>query len=122
MELKTISIVLLAIVMLSSGCYYDVEEELYPTIECQTDEMSYLDDILPILEAECFVCHSAAANFGNITLEGYSETKKHVDSGGLLGTVRHDSGYSPMPKNQAMLLECEIEKIEAWIQDGAMDN
>lgn len=121
-ELQTIRIILMAIVILISGCYYDVEEELYPTIECQTDEMSYSGDILPIIETDCYVCHSAAANFGNITLEGYSEIKKHVDNGGLLGAVKHDGGFSPMPKNQAMLLECEIEKIEAWIQNGALNN
>lgn len=122
MELRIISICLVTVVLLASGCYYDVEEELYPTIECQTTEMSYMNDILPIIEADCMVCHSAAANFGNITLEGYTQLRKYVDDGSLVGVIRHEGGYSPMPKNQAMLLNCEIEKIEAWIAGGALDN
>lgn len=122
MELRTISIWLVSVALLASGCYYDVEEELYPTIECQTTDMSYMDDILPIIESNCMVCHSAAANFGNITLEGYTQLRKYVDDGSFVGAIRHEGGYSPMPKNQAKLLNCEIEKIEAWVADGSLDN
>ena len=120
-ELKIISAVCL-IGFFVSGCYYDVEEELYPTIDCVTTDMSYSADIVPILETNCYTCHSAAANFGNVTLEGHDELLKYVDDGSFLGTVRHDGGFSPMPKGKAKLLECEIEKIAAWIDDGAMDN
>lgn len=122
MELRTIKVYLVMVVMLASGCYYDVEEEIYPTIECQTMDMSYMDDILPIIETNCLACHSAAANFGNITLEGFDQMRKYVDDGSLIGVIRHESGFSPMPKNQAMLLNCEIEKIEAWIANGASNN
>lgn len=109
-------------VVLHSGCYYDVEEELYPTIDCLTDNISYENDILPILVDDCFSCHSTAANFGNITLEGYDELIKYVNDGSFLGAVRHDGGFSPMPKGKPKILECEIEKISAWIDDGALDN
>lgn len=120
-ELRIISIVL-GIVLVGTSCYYDVEEELYPTIECITAEMSYQDDIIPILSNDCYTCHSAAANFGNITLEGHDALLKYVNDGSLLGAVRHEGGYSPMPKGAAMLLDCEVQKIEAWITDGALNN
>jgi len=122
--MKALRIISLCFVnmLLLVGCYYDVEEELYPTIECQTEDISYVDDILPIIEDNCYACHSTQANFGNVALEGYSQIKNYADNGSLVGVIRHDAGYSPMPKNQAMLLECEIEKVEAWILDGAKDN
>lgn len=108
--------------ILISGCAYDVEEELYPTIECQTDDVTYSAEVLNIISSNCFGCHDAAANFGNITLETYDDLKKYVDNGLLLGSIKHESGFSPMPKNAPALLDCEIEKIEAWINDGAPNN
>lgn len=104
------------------GCYYDVEEELYPTTQCHVQNMSLMLDILPILENDCMQCHSASANFGNVTLEGFDQLIKYVDDGSLLGTIKHSSGFSAMPKGAAKLLDCEIEKIESWIINGALNN
>lgn len=115
-------LIYLFIFSFSVGCYYDVEEELYPTLECQTEEVTYSNEVVSIIEKACFKCHDAANNFANITLEGYDNLKKYVDNGQLLGAIRHDVGFSPMPKNEAQLLECDIEKIEAWIAKGALNN
>ena len=112
----------LYLLLFSAGCYYDVEEELYTTLECQTENVTYSNQVLSIISDACYQCHSAAQNFGNITLEGHTELKKYVDNGQLLGAIRHDAGFSPMPKNGAQLLECDIEKIEAWINEGAPNN
>jgi uncharacterized membrane protein len=105
-----------------SGCYYDVEEELYTTSECQTADMSYQNDILPIIQENCYVCHAANVNFGNITLEGHQNLTVQANNGFLVGAIRHNEGFSPMPQNNSQLLECEIEKIESWINDGAPNN
>lgn len=105
-----------------SSCYYDVEEEIYPTTECSTADMSYQNDIFPIIDNNCFGCHDAVSNFGGITLEGFDQLKTYVNNDQLLGVIKHESGFSPMPKNAAQLLECEIEKIEAWISAGAPNN
>jgi hypothetical protein len=105
-----------------SSCYYDVEEELYATIECDTQMITYSGDVLPILQSECYVCHNAASNFGNITLEGYNNLIKYVNTGQFLGAINHESGFSPMPKNKAQLISCNIEKIAMWISEGAPNN
>ncbi len=111
-----------AILVNQIGCYYDVEEELYPTLECQTEDMTYQGDVLPIIQENCYGCHDQASNNGNITLEGYQNLRTYVDNDQLLGAIKHTSGFSPMPKNAPQLLECEIAKIEAWIGLGAPDN
>ncbi len=108
--------------ILLSGCYYDSEEELYGTTECDAVDMSLANDILPILENDCYTCHSVTANFGNVTLEGYEKLLPYVNDGSLLGAIMHSGGYSPMPKGKAKLLDCEIEKIESWINSGALNN
>lgn len=115
-------IFIVGLVVLFSSCYYDSEEDLYPSIDCDLSDISYTTSILPIIESKCYACHDQASNFGNITLEGYSSLKTFADSGELIGAIKHESGYSPMPKNLPQLLECEIEKIEAWVNDGALNN
>ena len=57
--------------------------------------------------------------FGQPTLEGYAKLKSYVDNGKLLGSIKHSPGFSPMPKGQAKLVDCDIEKIEAWVAAGA---
>ena len=82
----------------ATGCYYDVEETLYPsTGPCITADLSYKTDIVPILDNSCMVCHSNAANLGNVSLEGYDNLKVYVTNGKLLGSIKHESGYSAMP-------------------------
>ena len=105
-----------------SSCYYDNEDDLYPSVDCNLEDTSYSTAVLPIIESNCYTCHDQAGNFGNITLEGYDALKTYVDNGQLLGAIRHEAGFSPMPKNKAQLLECEIEKIVAWVEDGAPNN
>lgn len=105
-----------------SACYYDNEVELYGTAECNLDDITFSSTVLKIIEDNCYRCHDAANNFGGITLEGYTNLKPYAESGALLGVIKRESGYSPMPKNEAPLLDCEIEKIEAWINAGALNN
>jgi hypothetical protein len=124
MERKTIKF-LTAIVLMTfafSSCYYDVAADLYPSVECVTDNMSYANDIVPILKDNCLVCHSTAANLGGIDLEAYDQVKIYVESQSLLGSIKHDSGYSAMPQGASKLSVCNIASVEAWISQGAKNN
>lgn len=108
--------------LLSTACYYDVEEDLVDPSGCQTTNLSFRTHILPIIESRCYKCHAAELNLGNVTLEGYDALKIFVDNNRLLGAVKHDQGFSPMPQNEAMLSPCQIGMIESWIQEGAENN
>ncbi len=108
--------------LIFTSCYYDNEEELYPEDTCKTDDMSYSNDIVPILEDNCYSCHDQANNQGGVTLEGYSNLKAYVDNGKLLGAIKHEPGFSEMPQDEPQLEQCQIDKIEAWIDQGALDN
>lgn len=116
------SIFALIVIACYTGCYYDTEEELYPTLECNTLDMSYEQDVLPILQNRCYQCHDQANNQGNVTLEGYDNLILRVNSGRFLGAIKRESGFSPMPKNEPALPACEIAKIEQWVNDGAPNN
>lgn len=106
-----------------SSCYYDNEEELYPSTMCITENMSLQTHIVPILQNNCYSCHSIAtapAN-RNVILEGYDELVKYATSGQLVSAIRHESNY-PMPQNAPKLSNCNISKIESWVDAGALNN
>ena len=113
--------VLAFVAMLASGCYYDIEEELYPN-SCNTDNVTYNTTIVAILDRDCLGCHGDLSQNGGINLDGYDRVKKHVDNGKLIGSIRHESGFSAMPQGKSKLTDCAIEKIQVWIDQGAPDN
>ena len=121
MERRIINYMVLGMIVFSS-CYYDNVETLYPVGDCTTVNMSYVSDINPILQQNCFNCHDADANNGNVTLEGYNQLMPHITNGRLLKAIKHESGVSPMPQNTTALSTCDISKIEQWILQGSQNN
>jgi len=122
---KVIGIVLVA--ALVAGCYYDNEENLYPVVDqvCDTTGVSFSKSIIPILQANCYKCHSAKENAnsgGNINFEDFNVLKQMVDGGVLYGSVTWNPLNLPMPKDGAKLDTCSITKIKIWIDKGAPNN
>lgn len=105
-----------------TSCTSNVEEELYPPNTCDTMSVSYSGTIAPIIEQNCFDCHQGAGSISGIPLDGYDNLKAMVDAGRLVGAVRRQSGFSPMPQDAPSLPECELLKIEKWVDEGAQDN
>ena len=115
-------LLLLVLVIGISSCYYDVEDDFAMDNPCATDNVTYSNEILNIVSNRCYKCHAASLNLGNVTLEGYAKIKLYVDNGRLLGAIRRENGFSPMPQNEGMLPACDIMKIESWISKGAPNN
>lgn len=107
-----------------SACYYDNEEELYPKNECSTSNMKFSVDVAPLISLTCLSagCHNANDHLGNINLEGYENIKINAMSSRFFGALRHQSGFIAMPNGRAKLTECSISKIEAWVNQGALNN
>lgn len=104
------------------SCTSHNEEELYPDQPCDTLQVTYSSSIVPIINLHCLACHSAVAPSSGIPLEGYDHLKAMVDAERLVGSVRHVSGFSAMPQNAPKLPECDLDKIEIWVNQGAPDN
>ncbi|MCB0515935.1 MAG: hypothetical protein R2798_03905 [Chitinophagales bacterium] len=84
---------------------------------CITENQTYTNDIFPIFQSYCIGCHNATLSQGNLNLTNYSATVTVANNGKLLGTITHANGYNPMPPT-GNLPNCEISKIQAWINDG----
>ena len=109
--------------ILIQGCYYDVEEDLYPSTSiCDTSLVTYSQTVRPILDNNCMNCHSQTASMGNVVLESYSDVLNYVNSGQLVGAINHDPNFSAMPQGEAKLDDCTILKIETWVLAGSPEN
>jgi hypothetical protein len=107
-----------------SSCEYDNEETLYPPEPCDTTMVTYSLTVSPIIAQHCLSldCHGSPAEVSGIPLDGYDNLKQVVDSERLLGAIRHETGFSFMPKNTDKLPDCDISKIERWVANGAPNN
>ena len=107
-----------------TGCYYDVAEELYPMDAnfCDTSNVTYSANVLPIIQQECYTCHSGSSPSGNVRLDNYTYLTVYADNGKLMGTISHSPGYSPMPQGGNKLSSCEIATIQKWINNGRPNN
>jgi uncharacterized membrane protein len=92
------------------------------TGRCDTAVFTYSAAIKPIMDNKCVGCHSPSSLGGNINVATYSALKIIALNGKLYGSVAHQSGFSPMPKNSAKLSDCEIKQIQKWISAGSLNN
>lgn len=119
-----ISLIALAIVSFS-GCYYDVEEELYPDNKatCDTTALNFAS-VKPILDSKCTGCHGGASPSAGIKLDTYTDTKAYLDGAAatLVSSVKRDGNASNMPQGQPKLEACDISKISAWVVAGYPEN
>ncbi len=88
---------------------------------CDPTSFTFEKAIFPLMKTYCIGCHNDNLASGDINLKDYAAIKDIVEKGRLLGTARHDTGFSPMPPGQK-LSDCNITQIEKWINDGAKNN
>lgn len=126
MEHQTIKSLLIISGLLSfmalSSCYNDNYATLYPSGTCDTTNITFTADVLPVINANCTGCHSGGNPAGNILLVNYKDVVASLKTGRLMGSIRHDPGYSAMPKGGSKISNCDIAKITNWINQGSPDN
>lgn len=89
---------------------------------CDTTGVTFSGSVLPIFKNYCNGCHGGASPSAGIDLTTYAKVKPTVADGSLLGSVRHASGFVPMPENGNKLSNCNISKIQAWVNAGAKND
>ncbi|HEX2474436.1 MAG TPA: c-type cytochrome domain-containing protein, partial [Lacipirellulaceae bacterium] len=99
-----------------------------------TGEVSYVRDVLPILQANCQGCHQPAkasgafemTSFNNLLAGGESGSAAVVpgkpDESYLVDQITPADGEAAMPKDKKPLEESQIALIRHWIEQGARDD
>lgn len=110
--------------LLASQCtYHNVEDQFGPVeVSCDTSAVSYELHLAPVLQANCVSCHNSSNPSGGMVLASHDGLVQAANSGRLLGAVKHEPGFSPMPQGAAPLSACETAQLEAWISQGLKNN
>ena len=117
-------IIIMALVVVSiTGCYYDHANLVYPQATCTITTATYSANVTSILNANCYSCHAGnAAAGGGIKLDTYASLKTYVNNGQLMNSINQKGGIPAMPLNGSKLAACDINAIQIWINNGAINN
>lgn len=122
----TITIIcILSIFAILSSCSKNSKEAILEGLEaCDTTSTAYSAEIKPILDQFCNTsgCHNATSVAAGYNFESYDNVKNAALGSRFLGSIRHESGFSSMPKGSDKLTDCQIQKIEIWVRKGAQNN
>jgi hypothetical protein len=107
-----------------NACTFDNEETLFKDLVCPeiNEPVTYSGFVKPLLEKRCVSCHSSALASGSVNVENYEKLIAHIENNSFLGAIRHSPGFTPMPKGEAKLSDCDIKKLESWINAGYAEN
>ena len=103
-------------------CTTDNSLDKYGENACGTAAVSYSEDIAPLLNAQCTACHGNGLATANFNIEGHSAAAAAGLSGQLLNRVDRALGDPMLMPPDGPLDSCSIEKIRAWIANGAPNN
>ena len=112
-------------IIVTSSCYYDVEQQLYPgNANCDTtSSVNYSLTVRTILSNNnCIGCHSGTTASGNVKLDTYAGVQIVAQNGKLYGGIAHLPGFVAMPQGGNKMSNCDIVKIKKWIDQGAINN
>lgn len=105
------------------GCSKESADRLSGgTTTCDTTNVSYSQQVLPILQDNCYTCHQGTGAQSGIDLSNFSILQAHVKNGDLKSAVTHTGSVTPMPYGLPMLPSCEVNTIVAWVDQGALNN
>jgi len=89
---------------------------------CDTSSVSFSADVMPLVQNSCVGCHNSSRAGNGISLTNYTQVKASVVSGRFYGSIAQIPGYYSMPKGSFKFSACQLNKIKAWINRGALDN
>jgi WD40 repeat protein len=96
--------------------------------------VSYVRDVLPILQANCHGCHQPAKASGELEMTAFNRLVAGGESGMpaivpgkpdesyLVAQITPEDGEAAMPQGKQPLAESEIAIIRRWIEEGARDD
>ena len=99
-----------------SCSYNDFENDCPTAFECDTLLVSFELDIEPIINQNCFSCHSGSAPSGNVLLENYTQVSDSIYK--IIEVISLEENSSNLMPPGGKLPNCSIEQIEQWIEDG----
>lgn len=112
---------LAGIILCTQNCTYNKADVAPKAISnCDTTAIKYAGKIKPVLEKNCYGCHSNTANSkfgGNINLEKFDDLKSYTNA--VVQSINQQNpDYKAMPPSGKLEI-CDIKSIELWVAKGS---
>ncbi|GAB3854325.1 hypothetical protein GCM10028822_24100 [Hymenobacter terrigena] len=104
---------------LAVGCSYSHGDPA-PACDISTETITYSGVISPIFDANCRRCHGTTVYTtlgGGNDFGSYAAISSYPQAG-LMGSIKHSTGYDFMPKDAPKISDCDIARLEAWYAKG----
>jgi len=108
--------VLSLLIFYSISCKHHPDEIIPPVSECDTVNITYPGQVLPVLQAYCYGCHTGSNPSAGIDLSNPEHLKAVVNNGRLVGSLLHYADYTAMPQGST-LPQCALRQVVLWAQD-----
>jgi hypothetical protein len=89
---------------------------------CGAIVFTYSGAVAPLMTTYCTRCHNATTARAGINLSNYDSVRTVALNGRLLGSIKKQTGYKPMPPGTTKIPDCQIRQIEKWARAGAPNN
>ena len=99
------------------ACETNVEEDLNAALDCSQVEEYYTENVKPLLESNCTVCHSGSFPSGGLSLDTYTTVYYAIKSGEVLDRIQRESdepGF--MPSDGQKLSAGNISVIQTFFE------
>lgn len=116
------SFLFIFIILLSFSCTYNNVEETYKDFipDCDTNVVSYSQDIAPILDMNCVVCHGGVSPEAGLDLSTYGNVFANREN--IKNRINRPLGDPFVMPQSGPMVQCNIDKVNAWINQGALNN
>jgi hypothetical protein len=94
-------------------------EKVTPIDQQCTTTISFANDVMPILQANCIGCHDQGNASGGFDFSSYTSASANANA--ILNSMKAN-GYQLMPIGGPALPDSTIQKISCWINQGKQDN
>lgn len=94
-------------------------EKVTPIDPTCTSTISFSNEVMPIIQANCIGCHDQGNASGGYDLSSYASISTNANA--VVGSMK-GSGYQFMPQGGTPIPDSLIQKINCWIQQGKQDN
>jgi cytochrome c553 len=92
------------------------------TDTCGNLPFTYSGAVASLMTTYCTRCHGATSPRAGIDLSTYDGVKAVALNGKLLGTIKKETGFKPMPPGNTKIPDCQIRQIENWVKAGSPNN
>jgi len=121
--LKVTVVLTLTVAFLSQNACKSSSSNTTTTVCDTSAAVLFSATVKPIMDAKCATsgCHDVSGA-GGYSLNTYAGVKACVTSGRFMGSMNQTSGFKAMPQGGNKLDQCDINKIQKWVNAGALNN